>query len=63
MDFFKQFGFNEYKSENYNIIVLKTSNYQRIKDLNNKVIVHLDKSKDAGLEKAIDTLNKNISLR
>lgn len=61
MDFFKQFGFNEYKSENYNIIVLKTSNYKRIKDLNNKVIGHLDKSKYEGLEKAIDKLNKNIS--
>lgn len=63
MDFFKQFGFNEYKSENYNIIVLKTSNYKRIKDLNNKVIGHLDKSKYEGLEKAIDKLNKNISFK
>ena len=63
MDFFKQFGFNEYKSENYNIIVLKTSNYKRIKDLNNKVIGHLDKSKYEGLEKAIDKLNKKISFK
>ena len=63
MDFFKQFGFNEYKSENYNIIVLKTSNYKRIKDLNEKEIGHLDKSKYEGLEKAIDKLNKNISFK
>lgn len=63
VDFFKQFGFNEYKSENYNIIVLKTSNYKRIKDLNNKVIGHLDKSKYEGLEKVIDKLNKNISFK
>lgn len=63
MDFFKQFGFNEYKSENYNIIVLKTSNYKRIKDLNEKEIGHLDKSKYEGLEKAIDKLNKKISFK
>ena len=63
MDFFKQFGFNEYKSENYNIIVLKTSNYKKISDLKNKVIGHLDKSKYEGLEKAIDKLNKNISFK
>ena len=36
-------------------------NYKRIKDLNNKVIRHLDISKYEGLEKAIDKLNKNIS--
>ena len=63
MDFFKQFGFNEYKSEKYNIVVLKASEYKKLDDLKNKVIGHLDESKYKGLDKAIDKLNKNISLR
>ena len=41
MDFFKQFGFNEYKTENYNVLVLKESKINKINDLDEKVIVHL----------------------
>ncbi len=63
MDFFKQFGFNEYKIENYNILVLNTSNYKNIKDLNNQVIGYLDKDKYEGLNKAIDKLSKKISFK
>ena len=63
MDFFKQFGFNEYKSEKYNIVVLKASEYKKLDDLKNKVIGHLDESKYKGLDKAIDKLNKKISFK
>ena len=63
IDFFKQFGFNEYKSEKYNIVVLKTSEYKKLDDLKNKVIGHLDESKYKGLGKAIDKINKKITFK
>ena len=34
LDFLKQFGFNSYKTENYNVVVLKDSNFEKISDLN-----------------------------
>ena len=49
--------------ENYNILVLNTSNYKNIKDLNNQVIGYLDKDKYEGLNKAIDKLSKKISFK
>lgn len=63
LDFFKQFGFNEYKTENYGIYVLKSSNYENIVDLENKSIGHLDLKKYAGLNKMIDKITKKIEFK
>lgn len=63
LDFFKQFGFNEYKTENYGIYVLKSSNYENIVDLENKSIGHLDLKKYAGLNKMVDKITKKIEFK
>lgn len=63
LDFFKQFGFNEYKTENYGIYVLKNSNYENIVDLENKSIGHLELKKYAGLNKMIDKITKKIEFK
>lgn len=63
LDFFKQFGFNEYKTENYGIYVLKSSNYENIVDLENKSIGHLDLKKSAGLNKMVDKITKKIEFK
>lgn len=60
LDFFKQFGFNEYKNEHYNVYVLKTSNYEKLNDLKNKTIGHLDIEKFKGLNKTIDKLHNKF---
>lgn len=63
LDFFKQFGFNEYKTENYGIYVLKSSNYENIVDLENKSIGHLELKKYAGLNKMVDKITKKIEFK
>lgn len=63
LDFFKQFGFNEYKTENYGIYVLKSSNYENIVDLENKSIGHLDLKKYAGLNKMVDKITNKIEFK
>lgn len=63
LDFFKQFGFNEYKTENYGIYVLKSSNYENIVDLENKSIGHLELKKNAGLNKMVDKITKKIEFK
>lgn len=63
LDFFKQFGFNEYKTENYGIYVLKSSNYENIVDLENKSIGHLELKKYDGLNKMVDKITKKIEFK
>ena len=63
LDFFKQFGFNEYKTENYSIYVLKNSNYENIVDLENKSIGHLELKKNAGLNKMVDKITNKIEFK
>lgn len=63
LDFFKQFGFNEYKTENYGIYVLKSSNYENVVDLENKSIGHLELKKNAGLNKMVDKITKKIEFK
>lgn len=60
IDFLKQFGFNTYKEEVYNILVLNESDYEKLNDLNNESIGHLDESVHEGLEKAIEKINRKI---
>lgn len=61
LDFLKQFGFNSYKTESYNIVVLKDSNYEELTDLNDKLIAHLDIDHSQGLKKAITKISDNIN--
>lgn len=60
LDFLKQFGFNSYKTENYNVIVLKDSEYDSIEELNNVDIAHLDTKDHEGLKNFVENLNKDI---
>ncbi|MEG0977571.1 MAG: hypothetical protein RSF02_03360, partial [Bacilli bacterium] len=57
LDFLKQFGFNNYKTENYNVIVLNDSKYNEINELDKKSIGHLKVNKKDGLEKFLSKLN------
>ena len=63
LDFFKQFGFNEYKSEHYGVYVLNSSSYQKINDLENKTIGHLELKKYVGLNKSAQKLMKKINFK
>lgn len=60
LDFLKQFGFNTYKEEVYNVLVLSDSKYENIDGLNEEKIGHLDESVHEGLEKAIEKINQQI---
>ena len=62
LGFFKNFGFTNYKTENYNVVVWE-DNYQDIKELKNKTIGHFDSKESQGLQKAIKKLNKVISYK
>lgn len=61
VDFFKQFGFNSYKTEHYNIIVLKNGNFKEIDELNNKKIGRLTLDNREGLKEADKKLGKKIN--
>lgn len=60
LDFLKQFGFNSYKTENYNVIVLDSSQYDELEDLNNLSIAHLDLDTHKGLQNAVTDIKKEI---
>lgn len=62
LGFFKNFGFTNYKTENYNVVVWE-DNYQDIKELKNKNIGQFDSKESQGLQKAIKKLNKVISYK
>lgn len=63
IDFLKNIGYNSYKTENYNIIVLKDGNYNNINDLRNKTISHLDENNNEGLKKALTSFRNTIKFR
>ena len=60
LDFLKQFGFNSYKTENYNVIVLDSSQYDELEDLNDLSIAHLDLDTHKGLQHAVADIKKEI---
>ena len=62
LDFLKQFGFNTYKEELYNVLVLESSDYETIRDLNGEAIGHLDNNVHKGLNNAIEKIDNNIDL-
>lgn len=61
IDFLKQLGFNTYKEENFNILVLNDSEYNSLKDLSSKIIGHLDNNYHVGLDKTIKKIEKEIN--
>lgn len=61
LDFLKQFGFNSYKTENYNVIVLDSSEYDELEDLNDLSIAHLDLDTHKGLQNAVTDIKKEIN--
>lgn len=60
LDFLKQFGFNSYKTEIYNVVVLNESEYEELTDLNDLAIAHLDTDTHQGLQLAINKMTKEI---
>ena len=60
LDFLKQFGFNTYKEEVYNVLVLESSDYETLGDLNGEAIGHLDNNVHKGLNNAIEKIDNNI---
>ena len=60
MDFLKSFGFNDYKTESYSVVVLNSSKFKSISDLKNKTIGYLSKDNNEGLSKAVDKIKKKI---
>ena len=61
LDFLKQFGFNSYKTETYNVVVLNNSEYDELSDLEGKSIAHLDLDDHSGLSKAVDKIKDEIN--
>lgn len=60
LDFLKQFGFNNYKTETYKIIVRSDSDYKKISDLKSKYIGYLDRASREGLNNVIRKLERKI---
>ena len=60
LDFLKQFGFNTYKEELYNVLVLDESRIRGTYDLDNESIGHLDENVHEGLNSAIEKIDNNI---
>lgn len=60
LDFLKQFGFNTYKEEVYNVLVLDDSEYEELNDLDNESIGHLDENVHEGLNSAIEKIDQQI---
>ena len=60
LDFLKQFGFNSYKTEKYNVIVLQDSEYKSLDDLNDLSIAHLDLDTHQGLNDAVTKIKNEI---
>ena len=60
MDFLKSFGFSDYKTESYSVVVLSSSKFKSISDLKNKTIGYLSKDNNEGLSKAVDKIKKKI---
>ena len=61
MNFLKSFGFSNYKTESYSILVLKSSKAKSINDLNNKTIGYLPNNNNEGLSKVVDKIKKKIN--
>ncbi len=63
MDFLKSFGFSDYKTESYSVLVLSSSKFKSVSDLKNKTIGYLSKDNNEGLSKVVDTIKKKINYK
>ena len=63
MDFLKSFGFSDYKTESYSVLVLSSSKFKSVSDLKNKTIGYLSKDNNEWLSKAVDKIKKKISYK
>ncbi len=63
LGFLKSFGYNEYKTEKYSLIVLSSSKIKSMDDLNDKMISYLDDQNSAGLQKAIEKLKNKVDYK
>lgn len=63
MDFLKSFGFSDYKTESYSVLVLSSSKFKSVSDLKNKTISHLSKDNNEGLSKVVDKIKKKINYK
>lgn len=61
LGFLSNFGGNTYKEETYSVVVLKESNYETIKDLDNEDFGVIENSEE-GQEKALKKIEKKINL-
>ncbi len=61
LGFLKKLGFVNYKTENYNVIVLKNKNIKELDKLDNTIIGSLD-FKTEGLKKAKNKIDKNLNM-
>lgn len=61
MDFLKSFGFSDYKTESYSVLVLSSSKFKSVSDLKNKTIGYLSKDNNEGLSKVVDKIKKKIN--
>ena len=61
IDFLKKFGFNSYKTECYNVVVLKDGAFKDIDDLNNKEIGRLTLDNREGLREADKKIGKKVN--
>ena len=63
MDFLKSFGFSDYKTESYRVLVLSSSKFKSVSDLKNKTIGYLSKDNNEGLSKVVDKIKKKINYK
>ena len=63
MDFLKSFGFSDYKTESYSVLVLSSSKFKSVSDLKNKTIGYLSKDNNEGLSKVVDKIKKKINYK
>ena len=62
LGFLRKIGAKDYKTQNYNIVVLTTSKYQKIKDIKDEYVGILNPKETEGLSDAVASLNKKIKV-
>ncbi len=63
INFLKSLGFSEYKTENYNVLVLDSSPITSLEELKSKTIAYMSPENNNGLSKAIDKISSKITYK